>query len=331
MAPNCSRRRAATLRALPRVACLAALAAALHSAPTLFAVAPPAGVPTTNAPLCGRSLAPTERLGRTAAAATATLPLNWITSKFGGGSQSGPADRLSSREWIRMYRTLGIAADSSRDQVQKATAKLRKKYANNEEAMERVESANLWITSKMVQRKEEELEKRQAANRMREMANSPQRLFNKYVAGWLPPSIRQMFEAPDTAHFQRASGLLGAFCLIGLCVPSQATNFVSLGAAACLGLVYQRGRPVPQQAVTDENGNVGNPGAQSGKKLNGKEMIAACAATAIGVLASLGLTISLSYVVDVPFNSLFCLTACSTLWAVALFIKVYAVFDEYED
>lgn len=30
-----------------------------------------AGVPLTNAPLCGRSLAPTERLGRTAAAAAA--------------------------------------------------------------------------------------------------------------------------------------------------------------------------------------------------------------------------------------------------------------------
>ena len=49
-----------------------------------------------------------------------------------------------------------------------------------------------------------------------------------------------MLEPPSTKHFRWASGLLGAFALMGLCVPTQATNFIGLAAASSMGLVYQR-------------------------------------------------------------------------------------------
>merc|ERR1740129_1592284 len=106
----------------------------------------------------------------------------------------------------------------------------------------------------MVSRSEEATRKRQQANRVRELGDSPRRLFQKYIAGYLPPRVRQMFEAPNAKHFRWTSGLLGTFALIALCVPTQAANFVGLGAASALGLIYQRNRPEP---VKDEFGNVG--------------------------------------------------------------------------
>ena len=74
------------------------------------------------------------------------------------------------------------------------------------------------------------------------------------MAGYFPPSVRRMLEPPTTKHFRWASGLLGAFALMGLCVPTQATNFIGLAAASSMGLVYQRNRPEP---VRDDMGNIG--------------------------------------------------------------------------
>merc|ERR1711879_354984 len=134
--------------------------------------------------------------------------------------------------WTRMYRTLGIGEDSSKEQVLKATTRLRKKYAKNEEALEHVEAANLWIMTQIVSRNEDARRKRQQANRVRELGDSPRRLFQKYIADNLPPGIRQMIEPPSTKHFRWTSGLLGAFALMTLCVPTQAPNFVGLGAVS---------------------------------------------------------------------------------------------------
>merc|ERR1719461_2366349 len=142
----------------------------------------------------------------------------------------------------------------------------------------------------------------------------------KYVAGYLPPSVRGMFEPPGTKHFRWASGLLGTFALIGLCVPTQAANFVGLGAASCMGLVYQRNRPEP---VKDDMGNVGRV-----QPPNFKEMGASVLLAVLGVLLGVGATLGIGYVVDWPFQTLFALTTLSFLWLIALFFKVYQVFEE---
>jgi len=218
-----------------------------------------------------------------------------------------------------MYRTLGISDQSSKEQVQKATTRLRRKYAESEEALERVETANLWIMTRIVSRNEEARRQRQQANRVRELGDSPRRLFQKYVAGCLPPSIRQMLEPPSTKHFKWTSGLLGTFALLGLCVPTQASNFVGLGAVSALGLVYQRDRPEPPK---DDMGNVGRV-----SKVNPKEMIATIAVVVLGCLIGLGLSLAIGYVVDTPFQVIFAASTCMVLWLVALFFKVYQVFD----
>lgn len=253
-----------------------------------------------------------------AAAATAVAP-GWLDLRRWSGQPASVADRLSPREWLRMYRTLGIGEDASREQVMKATTRLRKKYADNEASSERVETASLWIMTKMMSKKEEALRQRQQANRLRELGDSPRRMFQKYVAGYLPPSVRQMFAAPDGKHFRTASGLLGIFALLGLCVPTQASNFVGLGAAATLGLVYQRGRPEP---VKDEFGNVG-----AVQKLNYKEVGASLLLVALGGLLGTGASFGLTYVVDAPFQVIFCIATIMVFWLTSLFLKVYGCFE----
>lgn len=47
-------------------------------------------------------------------------------------SQGSMMERLSPREWLRMYRTLGLAEDASKAQVTKAASRLRRKYAEDE-------------------------------------------------------------------------------------------------------------------------------------------------------------------------------------------------------
>ena len=49
---------------------------------------------------------------------------------------------------------LGIPEDSTREQVLRATNRLRKKYADDEAALERVERANLWIMTRIVEKKD---------------------------------------------------------------------------------------------------------------------------------------------------------------------------------
>jgi len=218
-----------------------------------------------------------------------------------------------------MFRTLGISEDSSKEQVLKATTRLRRKYAKNEEALERVEAANLWIMTRIVSRNEEARRQRQQANRMRELGDSPRRLLQKYVGGYLPPSVRQMIEPPNTKHFRWTSGLLGVFALLALCVPTQAPNMVGLGAASALGLIYQRNRPEP---VKDEFGNVG-----AVRKVNPKEMLATIVVVVLGIVIGLGLSLGLGYLVDTPFQVIFATTTCLVLWLVALFFKVYQCFD----
>jgi len=219
-----------------------------------------------------------------------------------------------------MYRTLGIPEESSKDQVLKATTRLRRKYADNEDALDRVETANLWIMTRIVSRNEEARRQRQQANRMREVGDSPRRLFMKYVAGNLPPSVRQMIEPPNAKLFQWTSGLFGLWALLALLAPTQALSFVGFSGVSAMGFIYQRNRPEP---VKDEFGNVGEV-----RKINGKETIASIATVAIGVL--LGLLISLgigTVLVETPFPVIFALTACVVLWAQSLFIKVYQCFD----
>eukprot|EP00933_Yihiella_yeosuensis_P066986 TRINITY_DN71562_c0_g1_i1.p1 TRINITY_DN71562_c0_g1~~TRINITY_DN71562_c0_g1_i1.p1 ORF type:complete len:340 (-),score=68.91 TRINITY_DN71562_c0_g1_i1:34-1053(-) len=258
----------------------------------------------------------------TARSATATLswvdPRSWSTSS----APSSHSDQLSPREWKKMYRTLGLPEDATRAQVVAAAKRLKRKYEDNQEATERLEAANLWILTKILAKKEETVRARQQANRLRELGDSPRRLFHKYIAGYVPPSIRQMIQPPDQKHFRWASGLLGTFALIGLCVPSQATNFVSLGAASTMGLVYQRNRPEP---VKDD---MGNPGKV--EKPNLKEMGACIALVVLGAGLGTLLSFGVAAAFDVDPQTAFCGTACAVLWLVALFFKVYKVFDPDE-
>jgi len=245
--------------------------------------------------------------------------VSWM-NPFRGGSPP-PSERLSRREWVKMYRVLGIGEDSSKEVVQKATSRLRRKYANDEQALDRVEAANLWIMTRMVQRSEEAQQRRQQAARMREIGNAPKNLFLKYIWGWVPPNVRQMVEAPDTKHFRWSSGLMGVFALMVLCAPTQATNFIGLGAACCLGLVYQRGRPEP---VKDDFGNVGRV-----QQPNFKEMGASIALAVFGVALGLGASMAIGhFFVDWPVQTLFAITTLGFLWLISLFFKVYHVFEE---
>jgi len=218
-----------------------------------------------------------------------------------------------------MYRTLGLAEDSTKQQVSRAVSRLRRKYAEDVPALERVEAANLWIMTKIMSQKEDAVRAKQQANRLRELGDSPKRLFQKYVAGYIPPNIRQMLETPTKMHFRWASGLLGFFALIGLCIPTQASNFVALSGAACMGLVYQRNRPEP---VKDEMGNVG-----AVQKPNIKEMGATIALVVLSVGLGLGLSSLLTYCLGIDQGTCFCATTCLILWLVALFFKVYECFD----
>lgn len=290
--------------------------------PTAWASAAPTG---GAAPFCGPSSG-VALLDRVSASQHSTLPmaagaatLGWIDPRRWAGAPPSPSERLSPREWTRMYRMLGIPEDASKDQVLKATTRLRRKYSENEEALERVETANLWIMTRIVSRNEEARRQRQQANRMRELGDSPRRLFQKYILGYLPPSVRQMVEPPNTKHFRWTSGLLGLFALLGLCVPTQATNFVGLAAASAMGLVYQRNRPEP---LKDDMGNVGEV-----KKVNPKEMIATILLVISGCLIGVGLSLLIGYVVDTPFQVIFASTTCVVLWVFSLFFKVYQCFD----
>lgn len=238
---------------------------------------------------------------------------------WAAGPSASPTERLSHREWLRMYRTLGLPEDSTKQQVSKAVSRLQRKYASDEAALERVEAANLWIMTKILSQKEEAVRAKQQANRLRELGDSPRRLFQKYVAGYIPPSIRQMMEPPDTKHFRWASGLLGLFALIGLCVPTQASNFVAMGAASCMGLVYQRNRPEP---VKDDMGNQG-----AVQKPNIKEMGATIVLVLLSTVSGLGLSYLLAYCLNSDFQTCVCATTCFILWLVALFFKVYDCFD----
>lgn len=301
-------------RPLLATAALATAAAALAATvPAAFAVAGGVVGVAGRAPslLCGRGGA---RRSEYTAAERRDL------TAVGVGAAASAVDRLSSRDWLRYYRTLGLPEDASRDLVTKATTKLRRKYASDANALERVENANLWITTRMISRKEESMRQRQQANRLREIGGSPKRLFQKYIAGYIPPNIRQMIEVPTSSHFRWTSSLLGLFALMSLCVPTQASSFVGLGAACAMGLIYQRNRPEP---VKDDMGNVGEV-----RKINPKEFAATIALVAAGVALGAALSIAIFYFVDVAPMVGFSFATCSVLWVVALFFKVYQCFDQ---
>jgi len=246
-------------------------------------------------------------------------PWAWVNPKQWGDTQQTPSDRLSPREWQRMYRTLGINEDASREKVLKTAARLRKKYANDETALERIEAANLWIMTRIVSRKEETVRRRQQANRLRELGDSPRKLFQKYLLGYLPPNVRQMLEAPSMKQFRLASGLLGMCALIGLCVPTQATNVIGLGAACSMGCVFSRNRPEP---VKDDMGNVG-----AVQKLNPKEVVATIILVVLAAGLGLGLAFAIDRFVTAPFAVIYSTCACLWYWLAALFFKVHECFD----
>lgn len=239
-----------------------------------------------------------------------------------GGSQSGEQE-LSNRDWVRLYRTLGLPIDATRDQVQRAAAKLRRKYAEDEVALERVEKSNLMIMQRLVSKSEEAMKKRQQANRLREFGDTPRRLLGKLAKKYLPASVNEMLEPPDMKHFQKTSGLIGAFTLLGLCVPTQASNFVGLAAASALGLIYARGRPEP---VRDEMGNAG-----AVQKINFKEMGATVAVVLISALIGGGATLGVARMnSEAPLTITFLVSCSIIFWFSALFFKVYGCFeDEY--
>lgn len=288
--------------------------------PSCFTAQAPLSSAAASRTLCGAAGGRANRQDAAKTPAAASLA-QMIDPRQWGAPPATFTERLSSREWLRMYRTLGISEDASRDQVLKATARLRKKYADDEDALQRVETANLWIMTRFVDRKEEATRRRQQANRLREFGDSPRRLFQKYVAGHLPPSVRQMFEAPTGAHFRRVSVLIGAFALMGLCLPASAMNFVGLAGASALGFVYTRARPEP---VKDEFGAPGQV-----QKINPKEMGATLALVGVGILTSAALTFGFSAAApDVSPALIFCETACVIFWITSLSFKVYGVFDE---
>merc|ERR1711879_591339 len=178
-------------------------------------------------------------------------------------------DRLSPREWTRVYRTLGLPEDATQEQVTITMSRLRRKYADDEAAMDRIENAYLWVAAQLLSKKEQATLARQQANRLRELGDSPRSLLEKTFAGRTPLFIREMFEPPTMKHFRWASSLLGAFLLLALCAPATSFNCIGLGTASTLGLIYQRNRPEP---VKDDLGNVGEV-----RKINPKEIFAALA------------------------------------------------------
>eukprot|EP00929_Paragymnodinium_shiwhaense_P071385 TRINITY_DN36299_c1_g3_i1.p1 TRINITY_DN36299_c1_g3~~TRINITY_DN36299_c1_g3_i1.p1 ORF type:complete len:366 (+),score=94.93 TRINITY_DN36299_c1_g3_i1:68-1099(+) len=298
----------------------AAAVAVLSLSPLqLFAVSPGSGRSRRHgnrAALTGRTSwqqAEGKRQPVTGASASLSLPWN--------NAQTSQDKELSNRDWIRLYRTLGLADDATRDQVQRAAARLRRKYSEDEEALERVERANLLCMQRIVSKKEEVLKKKQQANRLREFGDTPRRLVVKGMQKYLPAGVNRMMEFPDAKHFQRASVLLGAFTLLGLCVPTQASNFVGLSAASALGLIYARGRPEP---VKDE---MGAPGQV--QKLNFKEVIATIAVVATAGLIGGGATLGLARLrSDTSLPVTFLVSCCFMFWTAALFFKVYGCFEE---
>eukprot|EP00929_Paragymnodinium_shiwhaense_P071388 TRINITY_DN36299_c1_g5_i1.p1 TRINITY_DN36299_c1_g5~~TRINITY_DN36299_c1_g5_i1.p1 ORF type:complete len:318 (+),score=87.46 TRINITY_DN36299_c1_g5_i1:84-1037(+) len=304
-------------------ALLAAAAVALLSlSPSqLFAVSPGSGRSSRRgkrAALTGRtSWQQAEGKRQPATGAAATLTLRW------NNAQTTQDKELSNRDWIGLYRTLGLADDATREQVQRAAARLRRKYSEGEEALERVERANLLIMGRLVSKKEEAFKKQQQANRLREFGDTPRRLMVKTMGKYLPPGVNRMMEMPDGKHFQRASVLLGAFALLGLCVPTQTSNFVALSGASALGLIYARNRPEP---VKDE---MGAPGQV--QKLNFKEMAATIAVVVIAGLIGGGATLGVARLrSDTPLTVMFLVSCCFMFWTASLFFKVYGCFeDEY--
>lgn len=249
------------------------------------------------------------------ATATRTLfdPKSWMAPP------ASLSERLSPREWLRMYRTLGLSEDASRAEVAKASSRLRRKYANDTDALERVESANLWIMTKILAEQEDATRARQQANRLRELGDSPRKMFQKYVAGYIPPGIRQMFQTPSMKHFRWASAVIGVFALAGLCIPAQGTNFVGLAGAASMGFVYQRNRPEP---VKDDMGNQGRV-----EKKNPKEMAACVVLVVLGAGLGLLLSYALAAILNTEWQMLFCTTTCLVLWLISLFFRVNECFD----
>lgn len=258
-----------------------------------------------------------ERPQATGAAASLTLP-------WGGQQSTQGEDQLSNRDWVRLYRTLGLADDASRDQVQRAAARLRRKYAEDEQALERVERANLKIMQRLVFKKEDAIKKKQQAHRLREFGtlSGPRKMLANAAKKYLPAGVYNMLEPPDMKHFKKTSGLVGFFTLLGLCVPTQASNFVGLSAASALGLIYTRTRPEP---VKDEMGQVG-----AVQKMNIKEMGGTLAIVLGSGLLGGALTLGVAKLVDTPLMLTFLVCCSFCFWLASLFFKVYGCFeDEY--
>lgn len=238
-------------------------------------------------------------------------PRDWFKLRRQSLEQLSSVNRVSEKEWARLYRHLGLEEGSSRERVAKAVNRLRKKYASDEQALERVENANFWIMTKITSEQGEEMRSKQKANRLRENGHSSE----NYLAGYVPAKFRKHFEVPSLKHFRTTTSLMGAFALLGMCAPTQATNFVSFAVAACLGLVYQRNS---RELVKDDMGNVGEV-----RKIDLKEMGTSLAITATGLILGAGIATGASTLYsDIPFMGVFCLSTCVVLWLLALFARV---------
>lgn len=225
---------------------------------------------------------------------------------------------FTQREWLRFYRTLGLPQDAPQELVKKASARLLRKYADNEDAQQTVNNAVLHISARNMKRSITEDAKKVKVEKMKSF--SPERLIKKYVLGYIPPNIRQMIEMPTTSHVRWTGSILGAMALIAICVPQQAANFVGLAAACALGIIYQRGRPEPRK---DDAGNVGEV-----QKVKPKEFVATIAVVLFGVLIGGFLTYLLNLIgVGMLPQVLFATATCGVFWVLTLFVKVYKCFD----
>lgn len=250
-----------------------------------------------------------------AAAATTSVRSSALASELRRWLVPSPAERLSPREWLRMYRLLGLPEGASRQQVAKAAARLRKKYEGNTEAIERIENAHLWIMTGLLRRKEEAQRQHQRAARRRELGD-----VRRYVPNVLPSNLWQFVERPSSQHFRVTSGWLGLATLVGTCVPNLTTNVVAMAAIICMGLVYQRNRP---ELVRDEFGNPGEV-----RQVDPKEMIATVAFVAAGGLLGALMSLVLSRSTGAPFQDVFLFPTCAALYFIALSCKVHRCFHE---
>lgn len=176
----------------------------------------------------------------------------------------------------------------------------RKRYADDPESLQRVETACLRLIERIAKEEAESERARPAAE--------------VHVAG-----LRRFVVKPTLSEFRRATLFFGALTLLGRLSPGQAATCVGLAIAGALGSLYQRGRP---ELVRDSAGNLGEV-----RPLDAREVVATTAL----VSASLGLGAALTAVVVAlaetsALQETFCALACGMLWLTTLIFEVVGRF-----